>query len=99
MRAETTKDNSGSFPQYMYYNEHVRDNNEEFEVGSFGKETDFEAVDIKIHLILKARVAYTARVTFWCYVEAIYMFVHRNDRSYMEHKVTYNCNDIFILLN
>ncbi len=45
--AETTKDTTGALSQYMYNKEYVRDSNEEFDFGSFGKETEFETVDIE----------------------------------------------------
>ncbi len=50
----------------MYYKEHVRDNNKQFDFGSFSKETEFGTVDIEkiSQLNLKARVAYTVRVIF-----------------------------------
>ncbi len=44
--AETTKDTAGALSQYMYYKEHVRDSNEEFDFGSFSKKIEFETVDI-----------------------------------------------------
>ncbi len=46
----------------MYYKENVRDSNEEFNFGCFGKETEFETVDIKTDnwpAKHKARVCYS----------------------------------------
>ncbi len=47
MGAETTKHTTRALPQYMYYKEYVRDNNVEFDFDIFGKETEFETVDIE----------------------------------------------------
>ncbi len=66
--AETTKNATTALSQAMHYKEHVRDNSEESDFGSFGKETEFKKLlrlkQTIVQLNLKAMVAYTTMVTF-----------------------------------